>query len=175
MRNRARRQAGSSPTEIPSLIGQREKPANTLVAVHANINDFWRRRHGAGQSVSRYLQSRQGKTAPRSLARWHKFGTLQFDCFCWIFFRAADWAQAMLVLERIASLTVAWDNVSIGLWIVLGLAVAGHYAPKSWTDWPRERFAAAPFYAQAAGLLALAIAIKYVAATGAAPFIDTKL
>jgi len=135
---------------------------------------IWGLLHGVGQAASRFVQSKRGKTEPRTPSWWRTFWTVQFVCFCWIFFRASDWPQAMLVLDRIASLTVAWDNISVGLWTVLGLAIAGHYAPKSWIEWPRERFAAAPFYAQAAILLALAVAIKYVAATGAAPFIYTK-
>jgi hypothetical protein len=78
------------------------------------------------------------------------------------------------MVERIISNSWALDNVSIGLWFVLGLAIAGHYAPKSWVEGPRDLFVRVPFYAQAAVLLLLAIAIQYIAATGAAPFIYTK-
>jgi hypothetical protein len=95
-------------------------------------------------------------------------------CFCWIYFRASSLEQANLVVERIVSNSWAFDNVSGGLWLVFGLALAGHYAPKSWLEKPRDVFVLSPFYAQAVVLLLLAIAIQYVAATGAAPFIYTK-
>ena len=135
---------------------------------------IWGLLHGAGQAVSRYFQSFRGKAEPRTPAWLRTFVTVQFVCFCWIYFRASTLEQANLVVERIASLTWGVENVSAGLWAVLGLAAAGHYAPKSWLEGPRDLFVRAPFYAQAVVLLLLAIAIQYVAATGAAPFIYTK-
>lgn len=135
---------------------------------------IWGLLHGVGQAIARFWQARRGKAQPWTPVWWRVFVTVQFVCFCWIFFRAPSVEQAVKVLERIASLTVAADNVSVGLWVVLALALAGHYAPKMWLERPREVFARAPFFAQAAVLLLLAIAIQYVAATGAAPFIYTK-
>jgi D-alanyl-lipoteichoic acid acyltransferase DltB (MBOAT superfamily) len=135
---------------------------------------IWGLLHGFGQAVSRFFQSIRGQRAPWTPAWWRTFVTVQFVCFCWIFFRAPSLDQATLMLERIASMSWAFDNVSPGLWLVLALAAAGHYAPKSWLEQPRDLFVRSPFYAQAAVLLLLAIAIQYVAATGAAPFIYTK-
>ncbi|MBL8237693.1 MAG: MBOAT family protein [Bryobacterales bacterium] len=135
---------------------------------------IWGLLHGAGQAVSRFWQNRRGKAAPWTPSWWRTFVTVQFVCFCWIYFRASSLEQANLILERIASGSWTVENVSGGLWLVLGLALAGHYAPKSWLEWPRDLFVRSPFYAQAAVLLALAIAIQYVATTGAAPFIYTK-
>ncbi|MBI2688169.1 MAG: MBOAT family protein [Acidobacteria bacterium] len=135
---------------------------------------IWGLLHGAGQAVSRFWQARRGQAKPITPGWFRTFVTVQFVCFCWIYFRASSLDQASLILERITSNSWAFDNVSAGLWIVLGLAIAGHYAPKSWIDQPRDLFIRSPFYAQAAVLLLLAIAIQYVAATGAAPFIYTK-
>ncbi len=135
---------------------------------------IWGVLHGAGQAVSRYWQTVRGKAKPWTPSWWRTFVTVQFVCFCWIYFRASSIEQANLIVERILSGSWALDNVSGGLWSVLALAAAGHYAPKSWLEKPREWFVLAPFYAQAVVLLLLAIAIQYVAATGAAPFIYTK-
>lgn len=135
---------------------------------------IWGVLHGAGQAVSRGWQTWRGKAAPWTPAWWRTFVTVQFVCFCWIYFRASSLEQANLVVERIFSFSWAFDNVSGGLWSVLALAVAGHYAPKSWLEKPRDLFVQSPFFAQAVVLLLLAIAIQYVAATGAAPFIYTK-
>ena len=46
--------------------------------------------------------------------------------------------------------------------------------PANWQEWFVDVFAACPFFAQAIALMLLAIALQYVAATGAAPFIYTK-
>ncbi|HEU0122796.1 MAG TPA: MBOAT family O-acyltransferase [Bryobacteraceae bacterium] len=135
---------------------------------------IWGVLHGAGQAVSRFIQAKRGKAEPRTPAWWRTFITVQFVCFCWIYFRANSLEQANLIVERIVSNSWAFDNVSAGLWTVLALAVAGHYAPKSWLEQPRDLFIRSPFFAQATVLLLLAIAIQYVAATGAAPFIYTK-
>lgn len=135
---------------------------------------IWGLLHGVGQAASRFFQSWRGKSTPWTPVWWRRFVTVQFVCFCWIYFRAATVEQANLIVERILSGSWALDNVSGNLWAVLLVALAGHYAPKSWLDEPREVFVRAPFYAQAAVLMLLAIAIHYTAATGAAPFIYTK-
>jgi len=135
---------------------------------------IWGVLHGAGQAISRFWQSRRGQAKPVTPGWWRTFVTVQFVCFCWIYFRASSLEQANLIVERIVSNSWAFDNVSGGLWAVLALAIAGHYAPKSWLEKPRDLFVLSPFYAQAVVLLLLAIAIQYVAATGAAPFIYTK-
>ena len=135
---------------------------------------IWGLLHGAGQAVSRFWQTRRGKAAPRTPAWWRTFVTVQFVCFCWIYFRAPSLEQANLIVERVASNSWGVENVSGGLWAVFALAIAGHYAPKAWLEKPRDLFVRVPFYAQAAVLLLLAIAIQYIAATGAAPFIYTK-
>ena len=54
------------------------------------------------------------------------------------------------------------------------IALAGHYLPKAPFEKLRETFVRSPFYVQAAILMALIVAIQYIAATGAAPFIYTN-
>jgi hypothetical protein len=95
-------------------------------------------------------------------------------CFAWIFFRSPTLEAARNVLSRIASLTVSFENISPGVTFVLLIALVGHYFPMKWQGWVADRFVATPFYAQAAALMLLAIALQYVAATGVAPFIYTK-
>ena len=86
-----------------------------------------------------------------------------------------EFSECLLTsLCRIAALAIGFDNVSASLWIVMALALGGHYIKIQWFDWIRESFVRTPFYAQATVLFLLALAIQYVAATGAAPFIYTK-
>ncbi len=135
----------------------------------------WGLLHGVALALTRAWQ--QWKTnpfAPFLTKPVRIFLTLHFVCFAWVFFRAPTLEAALAVLGRITSLTVSFDNVSTPLAIVLGIAAVGHYVPRKWFNRVEELFSAAPFYAQAAALVLLVIAIEYTAATGAAPFIYTK-
>jgi len=46
-----------------------------------------------------------------------------------------------------------------------------HYLPMKWYDVSVDLYVRAPFYAQAAAMVALVLGIQYVAQTGAAPFV----
>lgn len=135
----------------------------------------WGALHGAALAVQHAWRARRGTVQPHG---WRKFGasllTAHFVMFAWIFFRASSLGNAWLVLERLASLTISFANISPGLATVMAVGAAAHFLPSRWYEFTRERFAAAPFYAQAAGLAALAATIEYVAVTGAAPFLYTQ-
>lgn len=136
---------------------------------------IWGVLHGVGQAVARGWQSWRGpKATPWTPAWFRTFWTVQFVCLAWIFFRATNLEQAGKVLEQLGELTYSLDNISRPLWIVLGISLAGHYLPKAPFESIREGFVKAPFFVQAAALMALIIAIQYIAATGAAPFIYTN-
>ena len=135
---------------------------------------IWGALHGCGLAVTRALHG----TAKEDSGGWRKVGriflTVNFVCFAWIFFRAPTLEAAGSVLGRIASLTVAFDNISGPVALVMAIGIVGHYFPMRWQDWIVGRFAATPFYAQAAALMLLAVALQYVSAAGVAPFIYTK-
>jgi hypothetical protein len=97
--------------------------------------------------------------------------TFHFVTFAWIFFRAPDLDGALAILERIASLTVSFVNVSVPIGVVLGVGLVGHYLPKRWYEEGLNLYMKAPFYAQAVALAALVFGLRYVVTTGAAPFI----
>ena len=137
---------------------------------------IWGALHGLGLALCRAWQSQRGTTKwdsawGRGLAT---FWTVQFVCFCWIFFRAASFESAMEILAQISSLTLTAGNLSGGILLIGAIAIAGHYAPKQWLEASEGLFVRVPFYAQAVLLLLLALSIKYVAATGSAPFVYTQ-
>lgn len=134
----------------------------------------WGLLHGVALAVVRFLDVRRGKVPRKLPPLVTTFFTVQYVCFAWIFFRASTFQGSWKILRRIASLTVSFDNVSAGLWIVLSIAILGHYVKKEWFEFSQTSFERIPFYGQATALMLLAIAIQYVAATGAAPFIYTK-
>lgn len=137
---------------------------------------IWGLLHGVGQAVVRGWQVFRGPVGLNfRLVQWMStFATVQFVCFAWIFFRATSLDNAILILDRLASGTVSYANISLPLTVVMTIAAAGHYLPFSWQNRAQERFAVAPFYAQAAALMLLIISLQYLNATGAAPFIYTK-
>jgi alginate O-acetyltransferase complex protein AlgI len=135
---------------------------------------IWGLLHGLGLVVVRLFEARRGRKPSRVPHALRVFVTVQFVCFAWIFFRAASLDTALAMLARIASGTASLANITPPLAIVAAIGVAGHYIPKNWFERLRDLFAQAPFYAQAGALALLAVAINYVASTGAAPFIYTK-
>jgi alginate O-acetyltransferase complex protein AlgI len=136
---------------------------------------IWGVLHGVAQAIARGWQSWRGpKASPWTPAWFRTFWTVQFVCFAWIFFRATNFEQALKILEQFGELSYATTNVSGPLWVVLAIALAGHYLPKVPFEKLREGFVRSPFFVQAAILMALIIAIQYIAATGAAPFIYTN-
>jgi D-alanyl-lipoteichoic acid acyltransferase DltB (MBOAT superfamily) len=137
----------------------------------------WGLLHGVGLALTRGYQTWRGN--PRPSTHWASRAvkallTAQFVAFAWIFFRAPDWNAAWGVIARIASFTFSTANISQPLAIVFAVALAGHYVPMKWFERARETYAAAPFYAQAAALVLLALSLQYLAATGATPFIYTR-
>jgi hypothetical protein len=124
--------------------------------------------------VVRLFEVRRAKRPPAVPNLIRIFVTTQFVCLSWVFFRAANLESALAVLSRIASGTASAANLSAPLLMIMAIGIAAHYIPKHWFESSRDLFAKAPFFAQAGALALLVMAIRYVAATGAAPFIYTK-
>jgi D-alanyl-lipoteichoic acid acyltransferase DltB (MBOAT superfamily) len=138
---------------------------------------IWGLLHGLGLAGTRAWQVWRGRRQP-SISVWVKlacgFLTFQFVCLTWVFFRAPSVEAALAVLERIASLTFSAGNLSGGLLLVLAIAAVGHYLPDRWRDTPAQWFARAPFYAQAAAMLLVVLALQLLSGRGAAPFVYTR-
>jgi D-alanyl-lipoteichoic acid acyltransferase DltB (MBOAT superfamily) len=136
---------------------------------------LWGAIHGCGLAAVRLWQVWRGSAKATGFWRYFNiFLTFHFVTFAWVYFRAVDFQTASAIFGRIGSHTASLANVSAGLWMVLVIAVLFHYVPKKWYEFSLNLYVRAPFYAQAAALLALVIGIQYVGQTGAAPFIYTK-
>ena len=135
---------------------------------------IWGLMHGAGLAVTRGWQAWTGKRKPSrhpALRVVRILATFHFVAFAWIYFRAASVETAGDILAQIFSGTAGAANISGGFWLVLTIAAVAHYWPKGWYQRALGLYCRAPFYAQAAALALLALAIRYVAGTGAAPFV----
>lgn len=132
---------------------------------------IWGALHGFGLVVVRLWQAMFPDKAPAALRYVNIFLTFHFVAFAWIFFRSPDIETALAVISRVASLTVSLSNVTVSLGVVLGIGALFHYLPKRVYDSAVNLYARAPFYAQAAALVLLAMSLRYVVVSGAAPFI----
>jgi alginate O-acetyltransferase complex protein AlgI len=137
---------------------------------------LWGLLHGVGLAFVRFWQAQpfSKKLTGRVYDLLGTVATFHFVCFAWIFFNAASFDKALEILARIGSLSHSLANISTPIALILTLGVVGHYLPARWWQFSLERFAAAPFYAQAAALFGLMLGLQYINATGAAPFIYTK-
>jgi D-alanyl-lipoteichoic acid acyltransferase DltB (MBOAT superfamily) len=132
---------------------------------------IWGALHGFGLVVVRLCQAMFPDKSPAALRYVNIFLTFHFVAFAWIFFRSPDLDTALAVVSRIASLTASLANVTVPLGVVLGIGVVFHYLPKRLYDSAVNLYVRAPFYAQAVALVALALSLRYVVVSGAAPFI----
>jgi D-alanyl-lipoteichoic acid acyltransferase DltB (MBOAT superfamily) len=138
---------------------------------------IWGALHGTGLAVVRGLQAMRGKRKPQPgvvLRVVSTVVTFHFVVLTWVFFRSANVSTALDVLRQIDSGTVSFANVTPGFWMVLAIAVAAHYVPHSWYTASLNAFTRMPAPVQATALAALIIGIRYVAATGSAPFIYSR-
>jgi D-alanyl-lipoteichoic acid acyltransferase DltB (MBOAT superfamily) len=138
---------------------------------------IWGLLHGTALAAFRLWQlirrnSARAETTPGRLAG--SLLTFHFVLFAWIFFRAANVDTAFKILSQIASLRFSFDNTTPAFLLVLAIAAAAHFVPKSWYDGSIVGFSRTPALLQSAALVLLLIAIQRVAATGAAPFIYTR-
>jgi len=136
----------------------------------------WGALHGLALAVHHGFRAARGNPPP---GPWparlaSRLLTAHFVIFAWVIFRASSLDNAGQVLARIASLTVSFANVSVPVAVVMAIAVVAHYLPKRWAEWCASLYVRAPFYAQAAALALLVLAIRYIAVTGAAPFLYTQ-
>jgi alginate O-acetyltransferase complex protein AlgI len=134
---------------------------------------IWGLLHGLALAVVRWRQARRGRVRvqPGPVA---VFGTFQFVCFTWIFFRASSLADARDVMGRIASMTVAIENISPLIGTTLLIGAGAFFVRKEWHARAMEAFAGAPFYVHATALAALAYAIQLAGGAGSAPFVYSR-
>ncbi len=138
---------------------------------------IWGLIHGCGLAGVRWLQVLRKNARPsqhpgRRIVR--QVVTFHFVVFAWIFFRSANLSTARDILAQIGSGSLGFTNVGPSFVFILAIAVIAHYAPKQWYQLSLNFYIRTPYYVQAGAMALLVVAIQYVAATGAAPFIYTR-
>jgi alginate O-acetyltransferase complex protein AlgI len=138
---------------------------------------IWGALHGSALAATRLWQALRGR--PKQPARaWTRglciFCTYQFVCLTWVFFRAASLSDALLLLNRIASLTTGVENVSWPLAGVLLFAAASMFIGKKLYSQTMDLFANCPFYVHAAALALVGVALQLLGGAAAAPFVYSR-
>ncbi len=138
---------------------------------------IWGLWHGTGLAAQRWWQVFRGNPTPSARLAVRIFKgivTFHFVLAGWIFFRSSSLVTAGDIFGQIFSGTVSFGNIAPGFWVVMAIAACAHYLPKGWYDRTLRFYSESPFYAQAAAMALLVVAIQYVGATGAVPFIYNR-
>lgn len=137
----------------------------------------WGAWHGIGLAAHRGWNALHGNpklTLTRGARILCGLATFHFVLAGWVFFRASSLETARDIFYQISSGTISLANVTPAFGIVLLLAAAAHYMPKRWYDSGLQIYCQFPSYAQAAAIACVAVAIRYVAGSGSAPFIYSR-
>ena len=138
---------------------------------------IWGLLHGTALAATRAWWAWHGRPKQPANPWMHAlavFGTYQFVCLTWIFFRSGSLASALDMIGRIASLSVSLENVTPLFATALLLAAATLFVPKAWYTFAMDRFAASPFYVHAAMLALVAAMLRYFGGSGNAPFVYSR-
>lgn len=138
---------------------------------------IWGLLHGLALAATRAWWTFHGKPKQPANPWVHAaavFGTYQFVCLTWVFFRAASLSEALALLGRIGSLSIGFENVTALFALVLLLAVAAIFVKKAWYARAMEGFAESPFYVHAAALVLVAVAIQFLGGRGGTPFVYSR-
>jgi len=135
----------------------------------------WGALHGAALAVNRFWSERRARPQPKPPALWRRAVlvvlTFHFVCLGWIFFRAPTFASAWLVLERLASLTVHHQNLSLPVLAALAAGLVGHFVPERLFERSKDAFLSLPAPAQALALYLVAVLLRQVGAADSVPFV----
>jgi hypothetical protein len=133
----------------------------------------WGALHGCLLAATRAFQELRGKRGPPSplLRAWLVLLTFHAVTFCWLFFRAKSLDHALVILERLGTLTSYHPNLDPRLLGVLSVGLVSHYVPERWYERVLQKFAELPALAQGAVLLSLALSVREMASLEAVPFV----
>ena len=141
---------------------------------------LWGTFHGIALALHKMWMSITGRKKGEQSHGWRRvFGviiTFHFVCFCWIFFRNADFQNSMDMLKQIVTTfrPQLFPQLLEGYWKVFALMLLGfllHFAPDSWEDAVCRGVIRLPFVGKALMLVVLIYVVIQMKSSEIQPFI----
>ena len=141
---------------------------------------FWGMLHGVALAVHKFWMGITGrKKGERSRGIRRFFGiviTFHFVCFCWIFFRNADFSASLDMLRQIFTTfrPGLFPQLIVGYWEVFALMALGfflHFVPDSWEHACSKAVVRLPLIGKALLLVAIVYLVIQMKSSEIQPFI----
>ena len=141
---------------------------------------LWGTFHGIALAVHKMWMSITGRKKGEQSHGWRRvFGviiTFHFVCFCWIFFRNADFQNSMDMLRQIFTTfrPQLFPQLIEGYWRVFALMLLGfllHFTPDSWENAACRGVIRLPFLGKALLMVALIYLVIQMKSSEIQPFI----
>jgi len=138
---------------------------------------FWGVLHGMALVVEKFFGQFIKLPKNAFIRTIQVFLTFHFVVFCWLFFRAKDFATAFQIAENISKIQFnleQWQTIILGYQNVFLLLLIGfiwHFLPQSVTNLKERLFGKLPFWAKAIVLGFVFWIVYATASAGTQPFI----
>ena len=141
---------------------------------------LWGTFHGVALALHKMWMTITGRKKGEQSHGWRRvFGviiTFHFVCFCWIFFRNADFQNSMDMLGQIFTTfrPQLFPQLLEGYWKVFALMLLGfllHFAPDSWENAACRGMIRLPFVGKAVLMIALIYLVIQMKSSEIQPFI----
>jgi alginate O-acetyltransferase complex protein AlgI len=142
---------------------------------------LWGTMHGGALAVTRMWQRWRARRAGLSADRVIDDGpllevmkgvlTFHYVCLAWVFFRAASFPQALLVLKQLVRGGAHVTNLSRGVLLCLVAGFVTHLLPENAHLKLRDAFIRLPAVAQGGLLFVVALVLREVASSAVVPFV----
>jgi D-alanyl-lipoteichoic acid acyltransferase DltB (MBOAT superfamily) len=138
----------------------------------------WGGLHGAALAATRAYQRWRWEGEPPAnagsspLARLVCIAaTFHAVCFAWIFFRAATFGHARLMLHQLTRFTGHHPNLPAEVLWVLGVGLLSHYVPERWFEGLQVRLVRSPVLVQGVLLFGVAWILRNMSGAETVPFV----
>ena len=110
---------------------------------------FWGMMHGTALTAERFFKDRIKLPKTKWIAAFSMLLTFHFIAFCWIFFRASDFSNALAVIKQISkgfNISVALEVVAAYRWVFLLISIGFlmHFIPGTFHTYIEQRLERTP-------------------------------